>query len=890
MNVQRQKIYRDLWLYRLRTGLSIFTICVGLVVFGGIASALEALTGTYEYVFRQSHPAQVVMNIPAFDDALLRRIDDAQGIQHYDARFTTTNARIATSADNWMSLELHARDDFSSVVLHEIFAETTTFSVAPERGTLWLDRSILRDHNLAIGDVLLIENADGTQNPITISGFVNDIIAYPTSFSDTAVAYISMETLQDLSLAVYVRPNQPTFNTLYIRFDAPTGDVLTIRDWTNQLEDQIKSDGYTVLSTTNLTDEPPLKSQTDALNFLLVISSILAFAVTGVLIANFVSAIIGRQVNEIGIMKSLGAMPSQIVVLYFTMVIIIGLVAFALSLPFTGVFAKVLGTFLATLIDIDVTVVTVPLNIRLTQFVIAIALPVVASLLPIYQGARATVKATLRNDGNTTNKIIRWLVFDWSSLAPLLLIRLSIRNIFLKPGRFFLTSIALTFPGALFIASFGIETSLKTLDSDLTKSLYSYDIEMSFDGTAPIKLITQLAEKQTDVTYVEAWRQGSVYRIYPELPPPNTPSAEQQPNQQIQQPITNTGDSNLPPPQNQRPPRPNNNSGGNLPPPPRRNQNANTPPLDPNNSEANLPPRRLNPPVNDTPEESISSDLLIRGVPINSNLISFTPNQLLQGGWIQDSDDILLTLEAYELISLNVDRSPGFIVGLPNNQEQHWDVSGVTGNLLFAEGFIDINTFERFIPYYESSIRLAIVTASDDPEVNHRLIEDLRQVYNDNGINVNSSFYVNEFVVSREDRLNIVTQTLILLAVVIATVSIIGLTSTISINIRERTKSIGILRSLGGNYRHLSAMVVSESLTIVFISYILAVILSFLVGHLMTNFLSNSIYMLTTPYQPQFIGVIIWFVVIAIVGILVAIGPALYAINVTISDTLRYEG
>ena len=47
-----------------------------------------------------------------------------------------------------------------------------------------------------------------------------------------------MDTLRDLHLAVYNRPNHPAYNTLYLRFNAATRDVLRIREWTNNLEDQ----------------------------------------------------------------------------------------------------------------------------------------------------------------------------------------------------------------------------------------------------------------------------------------------------------------------------------------------------------------------------------------------------------------------------------------------------------------------------------------------------------------------------------------------------------------------------------------------------------------------------------------------------------------------------
>ena len=888
MTVQLHKIIRDLWIYRLRTGLSIFAICVGLVVFGGIASALDALTASYERAFRQSNPAQVTMQVSPFEYRLIRRIDTIEGVIASDARFTISNVRLGIAGNEWISLELHAAEDYSTVRLHRIFAEPNTIGYAPPPDTIWLDRSILKRNDLSVGDFVAVQSASGDVYSLQVSGFVNDVIAYPSHYSDQAVAYISYDTLRNMKLAVFTSRNQPTYNQLYLRFDSETRNVLKIRALVNEVQNEIESHGFQIISTEFLTDAPPLKTQTDALNFLLVISTILSFGVTGVMIANFVSAIVGRQVNEIGIMKSLGAVPTQITTLFFIMMTIMGLIAFILSLPLTGLMAQAINDFLVNMIDIDVERVVVPLRIRLFQFISALLIPLLAALAPIIQGATLTVRETLRNDGNITGGFIMGLAYLPRLFISSILIQMAIRNIFMKPGRFFLTTVSLTLPGALFIASFGIEISLKRLDSQLAESLFNYDIEFSFDGTVPIRQIEQIAGKQSGVLYVESWRQASIHRIY-KLPTANNPPPVWENGNRPPRP--NGGHLNPPPPPNgninNRPPPPNGENRNRPPPPPNGNNGERPPP--PNHENGNRPP----PPPLDLPpgsEPSISGDIPLRGIPIHSRIVRFTKNELIQGTWLQDADDILLTYEGYEALSLNVDGSRTVLVGHSTTSEDQWDVVGVTGQMLLTEGYVDINTFERLVPFNASSIRLAVITESNDVREINQVLENLREAYRQARIPVNASTPIRDLIERRGGRLDIVTQTLITLSMVIGAVSVVGLISTISINIRERTKSIGILRSLGGDYRHLASMVFIESLTIVIVSYVLAFGLSFAVGNQMSNILGQEIYALDAVYHIEWFGSVIWFVMVILVGMFSALGPAMYAINLTISDTLSYDG
>jgi len=58
----------------------------------------------------------------------------------------------------------------------------------------------------------------------------------------------------------------------------------------------------------------------------------------------------------------------------------------------------------------------------------------------------------------------------------------------------------------------------------------------------------------------------------------------------------------------------------------------------------------------------------------------------------------------------------------------------------------------------------------------------------------------------------------------------------------------------------------------------------------MADVLGNQIYSLDGNYSLTAYGAVVWFAIMLFIGIIGALGPAIYAINITISDTLRYDG
>jgi putative ABC transport system permease protein len=135
----------------------------------------------------------------------------------------------------------------------------------------------------------------------------------------------------------------------------------------------------------------------------------------------------------------------------------------------------------------------------------------------------------------------------------------------------------------------------------------------------------------------------------------------------------------------------------------------------------------------------------------------------------------------------------------------------------------------------------------------------------------------------------ILTTFLLFLAVLTALVGSIGLAGTMSMNVMERTREIGVLRAIGASDRVLMKMVLVEGLIIGAISYILGAALSFPISKLLSDGLSYAIFDAPSSFGFTITGFAIWFGVVVVLSIAASVVPARSASRLTIREVLAYE-
>jgi putative ABC transport system permease protein len=136
------------------------------------------------------------------------------------------------------------------------------------------------------------------------------------------------------------------------------------------------------------------------------------------------------------------------------------------------------------------------------------------------------------------------------------------------------------------------------------------------------------------------------------------------------------------------------------------------------------------------------------------------------------------------------------------------------------------------------------------------------------------------------DTMSSVTGTLTLLLGAIAGISLlvggIGIMNMMLTTVTERTREIGLRKSLGAKNSDISSQFLAESVALTFIGGFFGILLGFLAAYLITKFGSTTTVITTS-------SVFLAFGVSAAIGIIFGYYPARRAAKLNPIDALRYE-
>jgi putative ABC transport system permease protein len=133
------------------------------------------------------------------------------------------------------------------------------------------------------------------------------------------------------------------------------------------------------------------------------------------------------------------------------------------------------------------------------------------------------------------------------------------------------------------------------------------------------------------------------------------------------------------------------------------------------------------------------------------------------------------------------------------------------------------------------------------------------------------------------------TAFMLFLAGLTALVGSIGLAGTMSMNVLERTREIGVMRAIGASNRILIKMVLTEGILIGMLSWLIGSLLAFPISRLLTDSVSLAIFGMTSALSFTTTGFLLWLVAVVVLSILASLLPARNAARLTIREVLAYE-
>ena len=130
---------------------------------------------------------------------------------------------------------------------------------------------------------------------------------------------------------------------------------------------------------------------------------------------------------------------------------------------------------------------------------------------------------------------------------------------------------------------------------------------------------------------------------------------------------------------------------------------------------------------------------------------------------------------------------------------------------------------------------------------------------------------------------------MLFMSVLLAVVGGLGLTSTMSLNILERTREIGVMRAIGSSNGSVRGIVITEGILIGLISWLLAVPLGIPVSLGFGALIGQAFFERPMQLSYSIPGVFIWLAIALVISTLASLVPARRAVRISVREALAYE-
>ncbi|HAJ35362.1 MAG TPA: ABC transporter permease [Chloroflexi bacterium] len=510
IRVRWYKVISDLWSHRTRTLIVSLAVAVGVYAVGAIMATQTLMLREFHSDRNDAQLAEAILYTQPFDAELAERVqEEIPGVIAAEGR-ESLRARVPVDGETRYGIEIVAIDDFATMRVDSYpFIEGRWPDAKNE---IMLEHMGLALLGVAIGDTITIELPDDTQKHFVVTGVMHDP-TYPspeiTGFTTAAVTPAGMEYLGGL----------PLFTELRLRLDDAVVASQGAQGIVDAVQDRIEKSGRTVVGRT-IIGKSIIESIVNTAVMILSFFGWIILLLSAFLVINTISALIAQQVNQIGIMKLVGAGRGEMVAMYLTLVLVYGILAFSIAIPLAVLTAQYLMTdLIAPLVNLRPESLALPWWLYAMMVAIGVLIPVLAGVLPVWQGTRITTYAALNELGMQTGtaaggffeRMLARLPKRWLQ-RPLVL---AVRNTLRHKGRLLRTMIVMILGTSLFIAVISVRVSVDTTQADFLR-YHQYDVQVQFQEAHRIARLEQAALTVPGVVRVEARTFGSASRTRPD--------------------------------------------------------------------------------------------------------------------------------------------------------------------------------------------------------------------------------------------------------------------------------------------------------------------------------------------------------------------------------------
>jgi putative ABC transport system permease protein len=285
----------------------------------------------------------------------------------------------------------------------------------------------------------------------------------------------------------------------------------------------------------------------------------------------------------------------------------------------------------------------------------------------------------------------------------------------------------------------------------------------------------------------------------------------------------------------------------------------------------------------------IAEQVIIYAPPAGSKMID--PN-IVSGRWLLPEDENAIVIGNHFLAKF-----PNYKVGDTvtirlNNVDYDWKIVGIysmAGTVIPPILYGNYSYLACTMGMVEKVSEIRVQTTFSDGVNQRRIGEQIKETLEAAGIPVSNLIIGDEMIRSQNASIDVLINFLLVMAVLIAVVGGLGLMGLMSMNVLERTREIGVMRSIGAADGSIISIVIVEGVTVGLISMVLGGILAIPISQVLDYVVGISFIESPIRFIYSMEGVFYWMILIIVLSVVASILPARNAVRLTIRDVLAYE-
>ncbi|MCP4425107.1 MAG: ABC transporter permease [Chloroflexi bacterium] len=490
------KVWFDLWQDKTRTLQVTLVIALGAIGVGLVIGGRNLVAGAVSDSWQAAQPPNISLSVsPPLTAEQVDAVARIDGVAEAEGLYATAVEWRLVGSEEWETGLLNARDDYERQTMT---LDGLVSGQWPTRNTAAIGVVSVGETGAAEGDTVELRFGDSTRM-FELVGTIDPIGPQP-SFQEAF--YVDGRTFARLT-------GRDTYNIIQTRdlvYDEERAIATDLR-----IQDYFETIGVDSVGMSFPLQErvipPDIPPAADILNALFLILGIIGVVVVilGIfLVYNSVSAIVMQQVDQIGVMKAIGADSWQVVRGYLILVISYGLLAAIVSIPVGAMSAFGLQNFFADFLNLEIDSFRVDGTAVLIQVLISLVAPLLAALVPLLVGMRITVREAIGAYGLTgAVSLIDRLVAQAKNIPYAVL--LTIGNTFRNAKRVVVIEIALVVAGAIFMMVMGVRDAARFTFGDKLTAIHNYNVALSLEQPERTVRVVPMVAAVDAVEQVDAW-------------------------------------------------------------------------------------------------------------------------------------------------------------------------------------------------------------------------------------------------------------------------------------------------------------------------------------------------------------------------------------------------